>query len=101
MKLRFAGRSFLLAVLLPVIASAANTGMPWEPAMQRVAKSLGGPTLAAGAVMLLAMIAVQHAHHGEFSEVSRRFGATVLWLGIGFGGALVIAGLFFTIGARV
>jgi len=92
---------YLMLLALPVAANAASTGLPWEAPILRFAHSIAGPVAVSCAIALLAMIGVQYAHHGEFSEISRRMGASTIWLGIALAATLVVSTLFLSFGALI
>jgi len=92
---RFAGLSALLLVLLvlPTLAHASDTGMPWEGPLNRVIASLTGPV--ARGIGVLAIVGAGLAiAFGEGGAGVKRLLQVVLGLSIAFTASSFLLSLF-------
>jgi len=78
------GRTFLIVLgllLIPALASASGSGMPWEGPMDRILNSITGPWLRFGSIMAVVITGLALAF-GEMGGIFRKGVQLVLGLSV-------------------
>jgi len=88
-------------VMLPGLALASATGLPWEAPLQTLQRSLTGPVAMVIALLALAAAGAALVFGGEMGDFTRRILMAVLGISVLLLGGQLISALFTTSGAVV
>ena len=88
-------------VLLPDLALAGGTGLPWEQPLQTLQRSLTGPVAMVIALLALAAAGAALVFGGEMGDFTRRILMAVLGISVLLLGGQLITALFSAPGAVI